>query len=453
MTSPAIAQRDTSGLSLRDLALALEDVEMLLFIFLLYIPFQKVLPGDFGGAAKAVNFTNALLILLLLGWLTRIVAVEKSWTAKRASGTGLMLVLFLAISSLSMAVAALRETGTMRYAILADLKRWLMPFAVYFLVTATVRSPATIKRMFLAVLVTTAVIGLLGVKQFWMDMGGGTRSNLEGIRIAVTSGPSNLGALFAYYLPYFVALWISNFQKARYWLLLAPLVWCMDSLRTTFSRGALVAFLAACLAVIWRKSKLAFVVLAAVSVLAVQGHRLHLPYSIFGRMTTTYRADRPGDTLTDKLDTSSQKRITIWHGGADMMKEHPLFGVGYGHFPREIGGYRPSVANMDPHNNFLKIGTEMGIPALAVFVLLLLMCFYKGWRLYGRVEDPLVKAILLGYCGSVVGLIVANLFGSRLDSAEISTQFWAMTGAVVVLERLQRRKVSESAEGIQDAET
>ena len=35
---------------------------------------------------------------------------------------------------------------------------------------------------------------------------------------------------------------------------------------------------------------------------------------------------------------------------------------------------------MDPHNNFLKIGAEMGIPALAAFILVLMVCLWKAWR-------------------------------------------------------------------------
>ncbi len=213
-------------------------------------------------------------------------------------------------------------------------------------------------------------------------------------------------------------------------------------MRTTFSRGALLAFLTAVLAMVWKKSRLAFACLAIGLVVLFQGRSIRLPYSIFGRMTATYEAERPGDTLSDKLDTSSRTRLTIWGGGLDMMEDHPFFGVGYERFPMVIGNYRPSVANMDPHNQFLKIGAETGVPALGLFVLLLVVCFRKAWRLHGKTYDPMLKAVLLGYCGAVVGLVVANMFGSRLDSAEISTQFWAMTGGIVVLERLNAQEDS-----------
>jgi len=438
------------------LRMAVQKVEKLLFIFLLYIPFQKVLPGDFGGAAKALNFTNVLLILLFVGWLVRPRADDEDagrsrnrWTAQ-----GIAIFAFLIVMSLSIAAEAVQQTGDMRYELLADLKRWLTPFLVYLFVTSFGRSTTLVKRMCIAIVVTTAIIGLLGVKQFWMDMGGGTRHNLEGIRIEVTSGPSNLGALFAYYVPYIFALWVANFWSISYWFLVFPLFWCLDALRTTFSRGALLAFVVGALAIVLKRSKLAFGAIAIAAVcFFLQVDAIQLPYSIFGRMSNTYNANRPGDTVSEKLDTSSRTRLVIWSGALQMMKDHPLFGVGYGRFHEEIGKYRPEVADMDPHNNFLKIGAETGMPALALFVVLLLVCFWRGWRCYGKLDDPFLKAIVLGYCGSVVALAVANMFGSRLDSDEITTQFWAMTGGIVLIERSIRRKAAEEAEVAGDVTT
>lgn len=423
---------------------ALGDVEHLLFIFLLYVPFQKVLAGDFGGLMKALNFTNIFIYLLVMGWLmTRMHA--RPIPRRHAIILECAMALFMAIMTASVFAQAVRESGPIRYEILSDLWRWLTPFVVYYLVISICASTAMVKRILLAVVVTTAVLGLLGVKQFWMDMGGATRHDIEGIRIAVTSGPSNLGALFAYYLPYIAALWLANIGRLSYWWLVFPLVWCMDALRTTFSRGAALGFLSAMALILWKRSKVAFAVLAIAIVFLAQSSNLALSHGLFGRMTGTYSADRPGETIMDKLDKSSRTRLIIWGGAKEMIRDHPLFGVGYGRFQREIGNYRPEVADMDPHNNFIKIAAEMGIPALAAFMLLLAVCFCKAYRLHSRESDPTLKALLLGYCGSVVGLLVANMFGSRLDSAEITTQFWAMTGAVVVLGRFHAERNEREA--------
>ena len=428
--------------------LAIDDAEQLIFVFLLYIPFQKVLPGDFGGAARAANFTNAFLLLLSFGWLMRPKNLQGVWRAGRWGAFDAVVVLFLAILTVSMAAQALRETDEMRYETLSDLKRWLTPVAVYFLIRGIGITERTAKKMLLAVIVTTSVIGLLGVKQFWLDMGGGSRHSLEEIRIEVTSGPSNLGAFFAYYLPYIVAVWLGNFWRFAYWGLVIPLAWCMDALRATFSRGAAVAFLAAVAAVVWRRSKGAFLVIVPITGILVYLNPISLPYSIFGRMTGTYRSERPGENLTDKFDKSTQTRLVIWRGGWQMIRESPVFGVGYGQFPKEIGKYEPEVAGMDPHNNVLKVAAEMGIPTAILFLAVIGMCFWRGYRLYGRVEDPLLRAMILGYVGSVAGLFVANLFGSRLESEEITTQFWAMTAAVTLISWRQPNQ----AEGATGAE-
>jgi O-antigen ligase len=164
-------------------------------------------------------------------------------------------------------------------------------------------------------------------------------------------------------------------------------------------------------------------------------------------MTETYRNDRPGDSVTDKLDKSARTRVIIWNGGLQMVKDNPFFGVGYGQFPNLIGNYAPEVAGMDPHNNYLKIAAEMGVPALVSFVALIVLCFWRGYRIYGKVTDPFTKALLLGYIGSVAGLFVANIFGSRLDSEEITTQFWAMTGGVALLGRLPEDEKVEGEDG------
>jgi hypothetical protein len=46
-----------------------------------------------------------------------------------------------------------------------------------------------------------------------------------------------------------------------------------------------------------------------------------------------------------------------------------------------------------------------------------------------------MKVFALGYLGGWAGLVVSNMFGSRLDSNEIVLQFWIMTGALFAAHR------------------
>ena len=44
--------------------------EVPLYVMVVYLPFSKVLVGDFGGGVTALNLTNMLIGLLILTWLT-----------------------------------------------------------------------------------------------------------------------------------------------------------------------------------------------------------------------------------------------------------------------------------------------------------------------------------------------------------------------------------------------
>ena len=73
-------------------------------------------------------------------------------------------------------------------------------------------------------------------------------------------------------------------------------------------------------------------------------------------------------------ETSMGSRIIAWKNAIELIKEHPLLGVG-------TGGYEPAFVDHvkdqkgqenflhhDPHNQFLKILAELGIVGLVIFL-------------------------------------------------------------------------------------
>ncbi|MCK7577968.1 MAG: O-antigen ligase family protein [Chromatiales bacterium] len=63
-----------------------------------------------------------------------------------------------------------------------------------------------------------------------------------------------------------------------------------------------------------------------------------------------------------------------------MMQDHPWQGVGYFNFPHYFQKYYPQdmlyEAAQLPHNIFVQIGTDAGIPELLVYLLLI----YSGFK-------------------------------------------------------------------------
>ena len=142
------------------------------------------------------------------------------------------------------------------------------------------------------------------------------------------------------------------------------------------------------------------------------------------------------------LEISSRKRIDIWRGAIAMIQDHPYFGVGYGLFSNIIPYYYPG-GKIDAHNTYLIIAAEMGIPALIIFLWIVWIVFRNTLRLYKTTRDPFAKALALGFLGGIFGLLMSNMFGSRLDSQEVSGYFWILAALIVRLSILDGKHAED----------
>ena len=152
--------------------------------------------------------------------------------------------------------------------------------------------------------------------------------------------------------------------------------------------------------------------------------------------------------VTEALDASAATRLKIWAGAVRMIADHPWVGVGYGAFPYIIGSYAGGTKGDDAHNSYLIIASEMGIPTLVVFLWILAVIFWKSRWLYRRSRDPFFKAMALGWLGGLSGLLVANMFGSRLHSEEISSYFWILCGLIMRAVWIERQTIRRSVPSV-----
>lgn len=113
-------------------------------------------------------------------------------------------------------------------------------------------------------------------------------------------------------------------------------------------------------------------------------------------------------------DKTSQQRILYWENGLEMIKEHPLLGVGYFNFAPYFGRYYPGDVLLRraelPHNIIIQVGTDTGVIGLSIFIALLVIAFRKAQRFRGKGCESSQKRI--GSCAnlSLIGFIVAGQF-------------------------------------------
>ena len=146
--------------------------------------------------------------------------------------------------------------------------------------------------------------------------------------------------------------------------------------------------------------------------------------------------------------TSETGRIQLWRRGIGYMLEHPILGVGPNNFSRAEGTLSPlaerqrfgiGVRWSAPHNSYLQVGAELGIPGLILFAGMIASAL-AALRRSGRTRDPDTVApaapadLTQAITAALIGFLVGAFFLS-LAYLEILYTLIALATAVEKLDR------------------
>lgn len=413
--------------------------EFVAYVLVAYLPYSKVLAGDFGGMAMAFNFTNLLMGFLMFAWFTGRYAQGEPMWLKTPLNLPIYLFLFVGLIAIVRASASFGDAYILTAVI--EYKRWITPIFLYFLVLNTVKERQTIENVVMIIMFVTTVVGLMAIYDY-IDLG--DIHNMEKARIGgIADQPNMLAAFFNYYMFLPFAFFLLNMNKLPYWLLTIPFLIDFRGIMVTFSRGGYMAFAAGLYAISFFRSKWLFALLILFSFYAYVNPSI-LPGGIQYRMGQTFQPQdnsfQDNSFNEEHLETSSRTRVEVWKGAMEMIKEHPWFGVGYGLFQAMIPYYWVGQRAIDAHNTYLIIAAEMGIPALLIFLLIIVIAFWNTLQLYRKTKNNFSKAVALGFLGGLFGLLMSNMFGSRLDSQEISSYFWILAALIMRLRILDQKE-------------
>jgi putative inorganic carbon (hco3(-)) transporter len=121
---------------------------------------------------------------------------------------------------------------------------------------------------------------------------------------------------------------------------------------------------------------------------------------------------------TDYNHTSESGRLQIWSRGIGYILDNPVLGLGPGNFQTAEGTLSPLAERQQfgigvrwnaPHNSFLQIGAELGIPGIALYVAVIVSAFRALRR--SSALTPALTASLLGF---VVGSFFLSLAYSEM---------------------------------------
>jgi probable O-glycosylation ligase (exosortase A-associated) len=217
-------------------------------------------------------------------------------------------------------------------------------------------------------------------------------------------------------IPFAIYLFQAAENKLKRILLLSILGFLIFAVIGTQSRGGFIA-LSAVFLYFWVKSEKKIQILVMAVVIAV----------IVGIFTPTEYFERIQTIKDYETEGSAQGRIMAWKSAVRMALDHPILGVGAGHFPVKYGvEYRPpGVDRTDipwstAHSIYFLILGEFGFPGIIFLVGIILFNIRRSDNTVKMLEkgrsgntDKYKKLTIAMNC-SMVGFAVGSAFLSTL---------------------------------------
>jgi O-antigen ligase len=152
-------------------------------------------------------------------------------------------------------------------------------------------------------------------------------------------------------------------------------------------------------------------------------------------------------------------RIQFWRGATEMIKDHPLAGVGLGAFGVAYGAYDQTNGRLyrleQAHNDYLQVVSDAGVAGALLALLFVAVLFRTGFR---RLEshDKMRRAVALGALTGCFAVLVHSLFDFTLHTTSNALLFLtlaalATTNGRVETPKRRRKRRSRSDDATTDA--
>jgi O-antigen ligase len=313
---------------------------------------------------------------------------------------------------------------------LPQIRKFLV-FLVLLTVYSCLRKGVVVRWLFLTWAVLGAAAALLGAGQFVYKFE-------EARQAGVSFGPfyttERITGFMSHWNTYseeemFILLMLAAFlffapgAGKRFWIWVSCAVLLGIALVLAETRGVWFATLLGGLYLVWFwRPKLVLLV----------------PVVVAALLFTPVVGDRVRSIVRPEASDSNTFRVIVWRTGIEMIKRHPLLGLGPDgpkfHFeeyvPAEYAKSRPPGFYQHVHNVYLQYGADRGIPTALMMVWLLVQVVVDFWRGLLRLPPgPSTRKFLLhGGIAVVLATMVDGVVEYNLGDSEFLTMFLVVVG-------------------------
>lgn len=422
---------------------SLLDISLLIYallavlggVVLLYSPFVGLLgiisliPGE-----ELTTFVTGRTLVFILG-----VATAAAWFLKvllkgekiKVAAMPMSLILLWFLWGLASSLWAKNQTLALSRAMI------IVQGGIFLILLWNLINDEKRLRLSFAVYFTAAVLFSL------VAIGAGVSEGIKRVVVTETQNPNafaralGIGLLLT---PYLFDIAQQRWQKIILMLGSSSL---LLAIFMTGSRGAWLGLIGA-IAVTWLISRRRFIRIRSLTAMGILLAVLILTLNHYGMISKTVHFRVL--TLVTSEYTIESARIRIWRVGWEMIKDNPVVGVGLQNFPVRFEDYiaaagmtgKPGIyPGRDPHNIFLSVQAELGLPGLLLIITLFSV-------ILGRLLP--YRADKRAICGILLLLFMA--FSGIVATIQYRKFFWLALGLAILIPRVIYREKTSRAHSI-----
>ncbi len=337
---------------------------------------------------------------------------------------------FVVIAALSLLVSANRGVSIREFRVII-----IEPVLLYFLLCQADCNEKQLLRLADALLLAGLAVSVFGLYQYFVS---GDVIVAEGVRRigGVYASPNNLSLLLGRIIPLAISVFVvgrASQRRTSYGLALLPLGLCLF---LTYSRGGWLLSLPAALLAIGLLRGRRAALLAVTAILL--GCLMLLPLVGTQRFASLFDFEQ-GTTF---------RRLKLWEATLDMIRDHPITGVGldnflyqYPHYMSREAWQEPDLSH--PHNIVLDYWTRLGIGGVIVLFWLEAAFLRLALRLYQRLPDGDGRAVVLGSIACMTATLAHGLIDNSYFLVDLAFMFFLSFGLIRAMSILPQVRPGE----------
>jgi putative inorganic carbon (hco3(-)) transporter len=239
----------------------------------------------------------------------------------------------------------------------------------------------------------------------------------ELFRVGGTTGSPNVtGSYIASLLPIPVVALVSKLRARPSWLLWTSAVWGSIALILTQTRGAWISFAAGIILFLLISGRLRHLWRFFLGAGAAGG----LLFFIFRKVLI--------ERFSEGLETLIY-RLNLMQSAFEMIKSHPLLGIGINNYARVMDDYVPFFLTQERwivHNHYLLVAAETGLLGFGCFLVLLFILFASIHQA-GKSQNRFIAAFSTSVFFSLL-IFCFQMMMESLDGRISDSHFWLIAG-------------------------